>query len=126
LFVEQTSLNAPSIWNPSQQPSYSSHLFKKQWLCFNPTVCQQQHSNNTKRDIEEDQSQDDDDVCFAEFCSPANPTFSPLDSCGHEESSGRLFDHTELSEESDYSCFTTSQQCVTHLIYLLDEMECWQ
>jgi hypothetical protein len=124
LFVEQTSLNAPSIWNPSQQPSYSSHLFKKQRLRFNPTVCQQQHSNNTKRDSEEDQSQDDDDVCFAEFSSPANPTFSPLDSCGREESSGRLFDHTELPEESDYSCFTASQQCVTHLIYLLDEMEC--
>jgi hypothetical protein len=26
--------------------------------------------------------------------------------------------------ESDYSCFTTSQQCVTHLMFLLDEMEC--
>jgi hypothetical protein len=26
--------------------------------------------------------------------------------------------------ETDYSCFTTSQQCVTHLMYLLDEMEC--
>jgi hypothetical protein len=31
---------------------------------------------------------------------------------------------TESPIESDYSCFTTSQQCVASLMYLLDTMEC--
>ncbi|MCK7580954.1 MAG: hypothetical protein MZV65_38640 [Chromatiales bacterium] len=33
-------------------------------------------------------------------------------------------DTTESPVESDYSCFTTSQQCITSLMYLLDSMEC--
>jgi hypothetical protein len=43
-----------------------------------------------------------------------------------EESFGNnvFVDITESPVESDYSCFTTSQQCVTSLMYLLDAMEC--
>jgi hypothetical protein len=33
-------------------------------------------------------------------------------------------DTTESLAESDYSCFTTGQKCVTSLMYLLDAMEC--
>jgi hypothetical protein len=73
VFAEQTSLNVQTICNPSKQPSYSSHLFKKQWLCLNPTVFQQEHSNNAKTDSVEDLHLDDnDDVCMADFCSPTN------------------------------------------------------
>jgi hypothetical protein len=43
-----------------------------------------------------------------------------------EESFGNnvFADTPEAPVESDYSCFTTSQQCVTSLMYLLDAMEC--
>jgi hypothetical protein len=39
-------------------------------------------------------------------------------------SKGLFADTTETRVESDYSSFTTSQQCVTSLMYLLDAMEC--
>jgi hypothetical protein len=43
---------------------------------------------------------------------------------GSGESLGIFADIGESPLESDYSCFTTSQKCVTFLMYLLDEMEC--
>jgi hypothetical protein len=48
LFVQQTSMSVPTISNPSKQGSHSSQLFKKQWLCFNPTFSQQQHGSKSE------------------------------------------------------------------------------
>jgi hypothetical protein len=107
---------------------YSSQLFKKQWLRFNSTYSQQQHSSKSETENVHNEDLEDDDVCNAEFGTATNiNNFVFPDSFGCDESSGNFVDDiTELvPAETDYSCFTTrSQQCVTHLLYLLDEMEC--
>ena len=48
------------------------------------------------------------------------------ESFGSAESIGNYgcADTQESPVESDYSCFTTAQKCVTSLMYLLDDMEC--
>jgi hypothetical protein len=63
----------------------------------------------------------------AHFASPPNENFTTSEeSCHCEESFHNtvLPDSTKAHVESDYSCFTTSQQCGTSLMYLLDAMEC--
>ena len=60
LLVEQMCLSAPTTQNPSKQASYSSQLFKKQWLRFNPTFSQQQHIKKANDDIVKDEVLDDD------------------------------------------------------------------
>jgi hypothetical protein len=63
---------------------------------------------------------------LSHFASPPNDNFTTSEGLFHyEESFGNnvLLDSTETPVESDYSCFTTSQQCVTSLMYLLDSME---
>ena len=56
---------------------------------------------------------DDDSIACEE-------SFGSKDSVGNYE----FADTTESPVESEYSCFTTSHQCVTLLMYLLDKMEC--
>jgi hypothetical protein len=64
----------------------------------------------------------------AHFASLPNDNFTTSEELLHsEESFGDDVapDTTESPvERSDYSCFTTSQQCITSLMYLLDSMEC--
>ena len=78
---------------------------------------------------------DDDDACLSddncsqnEFLTDDNSVSSQGSAVGAtttDSFSGNVFaDSTELPVASDYSCFTTSQKCVTSLMYLLDEMEC--
>ena len=111
-------------------------LFKKQRLRLNPTYTQQQPTNTTNTHRLEDQLMDDDDVSLSNV-NAAHQSGSLRDdnsvayekSFGSEESFGNNDfadedDTTESPVESDYSCFTTGQQCVTSLMYLLDAMEC--
>ena len=64
---------------------------------------------------------------LAYFALLPNDNFTTSEELFHSE---ELFgdnvapDTTESPVESDYSCFTTSQQCITSLMYLLDSMEC--
>ena len=60
---------------------------------------------------------DDDSVASSEECFGSEESFG---------SNNVFADNSaeSLPVESDYSCFTTSQQCVTSLMYLLDAMEC--
>jgi hypothetical protein len=110
MFTEQTSMHSSTMQNHSKQAPHSFQLFKKQRLRFNPTFSQQQLSNK-------DEVLDDDDAsCSAEMGLPTNK---------NDEFSVNFADTMELpAVASEYSCFMTSQQCVNHLLYLLDEMEC--
>jgi hypothetical protein len=108
LFVQQTSMSVPTtiLSNPSKQGSHSSQLFKKQWLCFNSTFSQQQHSSKSETENVHNEALD------AEFGTDTNiSNFVFPDSFGYNESSGNFVDDSipELPVETDYSCFTTSQ-----------------
>jgi hypothetical protein len=133
--LEQTAISAPPMQAPSKQASINTttQLFKKQWLWLNPTFTQEQHTNNTNTHSIEDEAMDDDDVSLSHDNAAHQPgsltdenSIASEESFGSEETFGNnvFADSTESLVESDYSCFTTSQQCVTSLMYLLDEMEC--
>ena len=121
---EQTSA-ATTLQSPSKRASINTttnQLFKKQCLRLNPTFSQQQHLNSTNihRSINDDDMDDDDPFPFEDNADQSG-------SQTHENavsSQGLFADTTETRVESDYSSFTTSQQCVTSLMYLLDAMEC--
>jgi hypothetical protein len=136
---DQTDVIAPTMQAPSKRASThtTAHLFKKQQLWLNPTFTQQQPTNSTNTHALKDQLMDDDDVSLSHDNAAHNQSGSLTDdnsiasaeeSFGSEESFGNnVFadDTTESPVESDYSCFTTtSQHCVTSLMYFLDAMEC--
>ena len=132
----QTAVIAPTMQAPSKRASTktTAQLFKKQHLWLNPTFAQEQPTNNTNTHCLDDQTMDDDDVSpshdnddYESGSLPddnSNPSEDEL--LGSEEAFGNsgFDDTTESPVESDYSCFTTSQLCVTSLMYLLDLMEC--
>ena len=104
----------------------------KQCLWLNPTFIPELHTNNTNTHSSinnEDVDDDDDAFLFEDDADPSgswthdNAVPSMGSFCSEESSGNNVFtDTTELPVESDYSCFTTSQQCVTSLMYLLDTM----
>jgi hypothetical protein len=136
----QTAVIAPTTQFPSKKASTktTAQLFKKQRLRLNPTYAPELPTNNTNTHNPRDQSMyddDNDDVSLP----PENDDYesgsalmdehsiASEESFGSEVSFGNhgVADTTESPPvESDYSCFSTSQQCVTSLMYLLDEMEC--
>jgi hypothetical protein len=131
----QTAVIAPTMHVPSNLASThtTAHLFKKQRLRLNPTFTQQQPTNITNTHSLEDQLNDDDDVSLSHdnaghqsWSLPDDSSVASEESFCSDASFGNngFADTTELPVESDYSCFTTSQQCITSLIYLLDAMEC--
>jgi hypothetical protein len=110
----------------------TAHLFNKQRQRLNPTFTHHFSTDNTTMHGMEDAvthdsvaaSFDDD---FVPFASLPNDNFTPFEQSFDSEESfvnTALPDSSETPVESDYSCFTTSQQCITSLIYLLDAMEC--
>ena len=124
---------------PSKRASTktTAQLFKKQRLWLNPTFAQEQHSNNNTNTHSPNQpNMEEDDDVFLSHDSDDYESGSALldddsiaseDSFGSAESVGNngfAADTMESPVESDYSCFTTSQKCVTSLMYLLDEMGC--
>jgi len=125
--LEQTAGSAPPMPAASKRASFSTttHLFKKQWLRLNPTFTQQHHTNNTITHNIEDQPLNDDDESLSEDNDTDNSVASEESNSFEESFGNNVFaDTPEAPVESDYSCFTTSQQCVTSLMYLLDAMEC--
>jgi len=126
-----TSSTASSLHLPVKRASINptSHLFRKQRLRLNPTFTEQQASNNAKsHSIEDEVMDDDDDACLShdncsqnEFLSDDDSVSSQRSAGATESFSGSVFaDKTrELPIESDYSCFTTSKQCVTYLCFCL-------
>ena len=116
----------------------TAQLFKKQRLRLNPSFTEQQHTINVMNThiIKDDASMNDDDICWSDHDSAHHSELLMEDiaSVSSEESfdSESLFggnnvfaeDITESPVESDYSCFTTNQKCVTSLMYLLDAMGC--
>ena len=136
---DQTAVSAFTMQAPSKSASThtTAHLFKKQRLRLNPTYAQQQPTNTTNTHRLEDQLMDDDDDVSLSNDNAAHQSGSLRDdnSVASEESSeseesygNNVFadedDTIESPAESDYSCFTTGQKCVTSLMYLLDAMEC--
>ena len=130
-------MTASSLQIPSKRSSIDakSHLFKKQRLRCNPTFTEPKVFNNVlPDDLQEEAIIYDDNnasLCdsnpfLMEFQADAN--FASLHrSVGTVNSSSeKVFDGTMKPPpvENDYACFTTSQKCITSLMYLLDEMEC--
>ena len=112
----------------------SAHLFKKQRLRLNPMFPPQVATNNTNTHHIDDGVMPEFDSSFSddddtdESVSLENDNFISVEESPNDaqESFGDTFfvDTTESPVESGYSCFTTSQKCVTSLMYLLDAMEC--
>jgi hypothetical protein len=132
---EQTAVMAPTMQVPSKRASTNTtaQLFKKQWQWLNPSFTQQQHTNNITTHSIEDDAIDDADVSLSHHDAAHQSglltddnSVASEESFSSEESFGNnvFANTTESPVESDYSCFTTSQKCVTSLMYLLDEMEC--
>ena len=125
MFEETATVSAPSMLALSKQSTITTttQLFKKQRLRLNPTFTQHQHTNTTSTHIFEDEAMGDDRISL---CDDNDNSIASEESMSSEESfANNVFaDITESHVESDYSCFTTSQQCVTSLMYLLDEVEC--
>jgi hypothetical protein len=119
--------------NPSSINS-TSHLFKKQQLWFNPTFMEPEVLNNVyPHDLQEEAIDDDDNASVLD----ANSFPMDLQDDGNSVSSHRSVATVNFSSEiffvgttkvpaveSEYSCFTISQKCITSLMYLLDETEC--
>jgi len=99
---------------------------KKQRLHLNPTFTQQHHTNNTITHNIEDQPLNDDDESLSEDNNTDNSVASEESNSFEESFGNNIFADTTESPvvSADYACFTTSQQCVTSLMYLLDAMEC--
>jgi len=134
--LDQTAVMAPSMQVPSNLASThtTAHLFKKQRLRLNPTFTQQHPTNTTNTPSLEDQLMDDDEASLShDNVAHQSQSLTDDSSVASKEASGldESFDNNVFADttesppdESDYSCFTTSQQCVTSLMYLLDAMEC--
>ena len=133
----QTADIAPTMQAPSKRASTktTAQLFKKQRLRLNPTFAQEQHTNNTNTHSPNEPNLEDDDHVSLSHGSDDDESGSSLlddDSIASEESFGSAESvgnygcaaTPESPVESEYSCFTTVQKCVTSLMYLLDEMEC--
>ena len=139
-FMNPKSTSAPTSFPvPSKRASIntSAHLFKKQRLRLNPVFPPQVPANNNTTSNhrtyndgvmpEFDSSFSDDDNAD-QSVSLENDDYITSNESQNDapESLGDTFfvDDTEPPVESGYSCFTTSQKCVTSLMYLLDAMEC--
>jgi hypothetical protein len=133
--LDQTAINAVPLRAPSKQAlaNTTAQLFKKQRLWLNPSFTQQHHINNINTHSIEDETMDDDDISLSHYdaahqsglLTDDNAVASEDFFCSKELFGNNGFaDTTESPLESDYSCFTTSKQCVTSLMYLLDAMEC--
>jgi hypothetical protein len=102
----------------------TNQLFKKQRLRLNPIFTPELDTNNTNpNQIINNEDVDDDDVF--PFEDNANASVSSThDNAVASFESFCSDEFLELPVESEYSSFTTSQQSVTSLMYLLDSMEC--
>jgi hypothetical protein len=100
-------------------------LFKKQRLRSNPTFLEPDVSNNVYANITADEAIYDDKS--ASLCQD-DSFLMELQTDDHSVDSvlDKVFvDTTEAPHvASDYECFTTSQKCISSLMYLLDDMEC--
>jgi hypothetical protein len=110
-----------------------SNLFKKQRLRLNPTFLAPEVSNIAYlHDIEDETITVDNDDALdnnllqmdvdADVNSVAsNGAVAAVDSFSEH----KFVDTTKApAGDSDYACFTTSQKCITSLMYLLYDMEC--
>jgi hypothetical protein len=126
---DQTAVSAFTMQAPSKSASThtTAHLFNKQQPGLHPTYTQQQPTNtttNTHR-LEEQLMDDDDDVSLSnDNAAHQSGSLRDDNSVASEESSeseesygNNVFadedDTIESPAESDYSCFTTGQKCVT-------------
>jgi hypothetical protein len=119
---------------PKQATIYStSNLFKKQRLRLNPTFLAPEVSNiaylhgikDEPITVDNDDAPDDD-LFQMDLHADVNSVAS-YESVGAADSfSEKEFVDTTKAPagDSDYACFTTSQKCITSLMYLLDDMEC--
>jgi hypothetical protein len=117
-----TAKTASSLQYPPKRASINStsNLFKKQRLRLNPTFAEAYVSKNALLQGIEGKptmaANDDysflNDNSFQQEIEFDNNSFSSADQ------------YSGAAEESDYACFTTSQKCITALMYLLDNMEC--
>ena len=131
-----TAMNVSSLeFPPKQAPIDSkSNLFKKQRLRLNPAFLEPEVSNIAYLHDIDDKTitvDNDDDASDnnlhqmnveADVNSVAsNGSVAAVDSF----SENKFVDTTKApAGDSDYACFTTSQKCITSLMYLLDDMEC--
>jgi hypothetical protein len=138
--LDQTAIDAVPFLAPSKEAlaNTTAPLFKKQRLRLNPSFTEQQHAINVMNthSVKDDASMKEDDISWSDHDSAHHSELlmEEIASVSSEESfdSESLFggnnvfaeDITESPVESDYSCFTTNQKCVTSLMYLLDAMGC--
>jgi hypothetical protein len=130
-----TAMTVSSLqFPPKQAPIEStSNLFKKQRLRLNPTFLEPELSNiaylhgikDEPITVDNDDALDDD-LLQMDLEADVNSVAS-YESVGAVDSfsENKFVDTTKApAGNSDYAYFTTSQKCITSLMYLLDDMEC--
>jgi hypothetical protein len=142
VFQESTTTTTaslpPVILHPAPIIS-TSQLFKKQRVCFNPSYPPQEVSNNVASAFTQNEAvNDDNDNAFLNddnfICMDLSADNNFVDDFVSTHGSiGAVGSHPvhvynctpQLPPgECHYTSFTTTQKCVTSLMYLLDEMEC--
>jgi hypothetical protein len=125
-----SSLQVP----PKQATNNStSNLFKKQRLRLNPTLLEPEVSNIAylhgikDEPITVDNDDASNDNLFQMDLQADVNSVASYESVGAVDSfsENEFVDTTKApASNSDYACFTTSQKCITSLMYLIDDMEC--
>jgi len=124
-----TTSAAPQMQAPAEQRSSihsTSHLFKKQRLRLNPTSMDCDMFTNVDSLGNHDQAIEDADNIAGFELKDDDKSIASHGSVAVNSCSETSFDGTTKvpAVENDYACYTTSQKCVTSLMYLLDDMEC--
>ena len=111
---------------PRSSINSTSQLFKKQRLRLNPTSMDCNVFTNVKSLGNHDQALPDADDNSSFLFDKDDQSISSHGSVVVNSCCDTSFDGTTKipTDENDYACFTTSQKCVTSLMYLLDDMEC--